>query len=122
MRVVLNKERARRSYLPIVSEGLSRQGPTVSVICIAWRQHCGSLSCAGNLGVMVRRQSTDVSGVWWGFLQEACQTILKRLEPFKKKKPNGPWEAWVSPSWSKLLFEKEKYISYSRTFVPTQHM
>lgn len=63
--------------------------------------------------------SADLNGQ---AVYEACQTILKRLEPFKKKKPNGPWEAWVSPSWSKLLFEKEKYISYSRTFVPTQHM
>lgn len=39
-----------------------------------------------------------------GFLQEACQTILKRLEPFKKKKPEGSWEDWVSLSWFKLLF------------------
>lgn len=37
-------------------------------------------------------------GLMWSlcFPQEACQTILKRLEPFKKKNPSGSWEDWVS--------------------------
>uniref|UniRef100_A0A452RIK0 Xanthine dehydrogenase n=1 Tax=Ursus americanus TaxID=9643 RepID=A0A452RIK0_URSAM len=37
--------------------------------------------------------STDLNGQ---AVYEACQTILKRLEPFKKKNPSGTWEEWVS--------------------------
>ncbi|KAI5125185.1 xanthine dehydrogenase/oxidase isoform X1 [Manis pentadactyla] len=36
--------------------------------------------------------STDLNGQ---AIYEACQTILKRLEPFKKKNPSGSWEDWV---------------------------
>uniref|UniRef100_A0A452RIH4 xanthine dehydrogenase n=1 Tax=Ursus americanus TaxID=9643 RepID=A0A452RIH4_URSAM len=36
--------------------------------------------------------STDLNGQ---AVYEACQTILKRLEPFKKKNPSGTWEEWV---------------------------
>uniref|UniRef100_A0A8C6N089 Xanthine dehydrogenase n=1 Tax=Mus spicilegus TaxID=10103 RepID=A0A8C6N089_MUSSI len=42
--------------------------------------------------------SADLNGQ---AIYEACQTILKRLEPFKKKNPSGSWESWVSLSWSK---------------------
>uniref|UniRef100_A0A8C9JMP0 Xanthine dehydrogenase n=1 Tax=Panthera tigris altaica TaxID=74533 RepID=A0A8C9JMP0_PANTA len=35
--------------------------------------------------------STDLNGQ---AIYEACQTILKRLEPFKKKNPSGSWEDW----------------------------
>uniref|UniRef100_A0A667H7G0 FAD-binding PCMH-type domain-containing protein n=1 Tax=Lynx canadensis TaxID=61383 RepID=A0A667H7G0_LYNCA len=37
--------------------------------------------------------STDLNGQ---AVYEACQTILKRLEPFKKKNPSGSWEDWVT--------------------------
>ncbi|XP_037663546.1 xanthine dehydrogenase/oxidase [Choloepus didactylus] len=40
--------------------------------------------------------STDINGQ---AVYEACQTILKRLEPFKKKKPSGSWEDWVTDAY-----------------------
>ncbi|KAM6179213.1 xanthine dehydrogenase/oxidase [Erethizon dorsatum] len=40
--------------------------------------------------------SADLNGQ---AIYEACQTILKRLEPFKKKNPNGSWEDWVSAAY-----------------------
>ncbi|KAF6321937.1 hypothetical protein mRhiFer1_018423 [Rhinolophus ferrumequinum] len=36
--------------------------------------------------------SSDINGQ---AVYKACQTILKRLEPFKKKNPSGSWEDWV---------------------------
>ncbi|XP_012925612.1 xanthine dehydrogenase/oxidase isoform X4 [Heterocephalus glaber] len=40
--------------------------------------------------------SADINGQ---AIYEACQTLLKRLEPFKKKNPNGSWEDWVSAAY-----------------------
>ncbi|XP_061287995.1 xanthine dehydrogenase/oxidase isoform X2 [Bos javanicus] len=40
--------------------------------------------------------STDIYGQ---AVYEACQTILKRLEPFKKKNPDGSWEDWVMAAY-----------------------
>ncbi|XP_042789247.1 xanthine dehydrogenase/oxidase-like isoform X2 [Panthera leo] len=40
--------------------------------------------------------STDLNGQ---AIYEACQTILKRLEPFKKKNPSGSWEDWVTAAY-----------------------
>ncbi|KAM9177432.1 xanthine dehydrogenase/oxidase-like [Dugong dugon] len=36
--------------------------------------------------------SSDINGQ---AVYEACQTILKRLEPFKRQNPSGSWEDWV---------------------------
>lgn len=40
--------------------------------------------------------SADLNGQ---AIYEACQTLLKRLEPFKKKNPKGSWEDWVSAAY-----------------------
>ncbi|OWK10790.1 XDH [Cervus elaphus hippelaphus] len=40
--------------------------------------------------------STDVYGQ---AIYEACQTILKRLLPFKRKNPDGSWEDWVMAAY-----------------------
>ncbi|XP_004627432.1 xanthine dehydrogenase/oxidase [Octodon degus] len=40
--------------------------------------------------------SADLNGQ---AIYEACQTLLKRLEPFKKSNPNGSWEDWVSAAY-----------------------
>lgn len=29
--------------------------------------------------------------------QDACQTLLKRLQPIIKKNPTGTWNDWVRP-------------------------
>lgn len=47
---------------------------------------------------------------------------MKRLEPFKKKKPQGSWEDWVSLSWFKLLFVREKFINNGRAFAYPTHV
>ncbi|XP_036603994.1 xanthine dehydrogenase/oxidase isoform X1 [Trichosurus vulpecula] len=40
--------------------------------------------------------STDINGQ---AVYEACKTILQRLEPFKKKNPNGSWTDWVNAAY-----------------------
>nr|XP_030713872.1 xanthine dehydrogenase/oxidase isoform X1 [Globicephala melas] len=40
--------------------------------------------------------STDIYGQ---AVYEACQTILQRLEPFKRKNPSGSWEDWVMAAY-----------------------
>ena len=32
-------------------------------------------------------------------MQDACQTIVKRLEPFKIANPAGKWEDWVTAAY-----------------------
>uniref|UniRef100_A0A452RIH5 Xanthine dehydrogenase n=1 Tax=Ursus americanus TaxID=9643 RepID=A0A452RIH5_URSAM len=60
--------------------------------------------------------STDLNGQ---AVYEACQTILKRLEPFKKKNPSGTWEEWVlaayldAVSLSATGFYKTPNLGYS---------
>ena len=36
---------------------------------------------------------TDLNGP---AVLDACQTLLKRLEPYKKKNPKGPWSSWIT--------------------------
>ncbi|XP_021553383.1 xanthine dehydrogenase/oxidase [Neomonachus schauinslandi] len=60
--------------------------------------------------------SSDLNGQ---AIYEACQTILKRLEPFKKKNPTGTWEEWVSAAYldavslSATGFYKTPNLGYS---------
>uniref|UniRef100_A0A667GIK6 xanthine dehydrogenase n=1 Tax=Lynx canadensis TaxID=61383 RepID=A0A667GIK6_LYNCA len=60
--------------------------------------------------------STDLNGQ---AVYEACQTILKRLEPFKKKNPSGSWEDWVTAAYldavslSATGFYKTPNLGYS---------
>ncbi|XP_066863023.1 xanthine dehydrogenase/oxidase [Kogia breviceps] len=60
--------------------------------------------------------STDIYGQ---AVYEACQTILKRLEPFKRKNPSGSWEDWVMAAYrgtvslSATGFYRTPNLSYS---------
>ncbi|XP_063114788.1 aldehyde oxidase 2 isoform X1 [Cavia porcellus] len=36
-------------------------------------------------------------------VQNACQTLLKRLEPIMKKNPEGTWEAWVEAAFEQRI-------------------
>ncbi|KAM5280162.1 aldehyde oxidase 2-like [Ctenodactylus gundi] len=36
-------------------------------------------------------------------VQNACQILLKRLEPIMKKNPDGPWEAWIEAAFEKRI-------------------
>ncbi|XP_067884000.1 xanthine dehydrogenase/oxidase-like [Heterodontus francisci] len=40
--------------------------------------------------------SSDLNGM---AISNACQTLLDRLEPFKRSNPNGTWEQWVSAAY-----------------------
>ncbi|XP_075392187.1 xanthine dehydrogenase/oxidase [Tenrec ecaudatus] len=55
-----------------------------------------STSTVPNTSPTAASVSTDINGQ---AVYEACQTILKRLEPFKKQNPNGSWEDWVSAAY-----------------------
>lgn len=37
--------------------------------------------------------SSDLNGA---AVQNACEILMKRLEPYKNKNPKGSWEDWVS--------------------------
>uniref|UniRef100_A0A3Q2GVY3 Xanthine dehydrogenase/oxidase n=1 Tax=Equus caballus TaxID=9796 RepID=A0A3Q2GVY3_HORSE len=60
--------------------------------------------------------STDLNGQ---AVYEACQTILKRLEPFKRKNPSGSWEDWVIAAYQDAVslsatgFYKAPDVGYS---------
>lgn len=60
--------------------------------------------------------STDINGQ---AVYEACQTILKRLEPFKRKNPSGSWEDWVMAAYQDAVslsatgFYKTPNLGYS---------
>lgn len=60
--------------------------------------------------------SSDINGQ---AVYEACQTILKRLEPFKKKNPSGSWEDWVKAAYEDAVslsatgFYKTPNLGYS---------
>ncbi|XP_025071860.1 xanthine dehydrogenase/oxidase isoform X3 [Alligator sinensis] len=40
--------------------------------------------------------SSDINGM---AVYNACQTILKRLEPFKQSNPKGSWEDWIQAAY-----------------------
>lgn len=60
--------------------------------------------------------SSDINGQ---AVYEACKTILKRLEPFKKKNPRGSWEDWVKAAYEDAVslsatgFYKTPNLGYS---------
>ncbi|XP_037384165.1 xanthine dehydrogenase/oxidase isoform X1 [Talpa occidentalis] len=60
--------------------------------------------------------SADINGQ---AVYEACQTILKRLEPFKKKNPSGSWKDWVIAAYMNAVslsatgFYKTPNLGYS---------
>ncbi|XP_006901194.1 PREDICTED: xanthine dehydrogenase/oxidase [Elephantulus edwardii] len=60
--------------------------------------------------------SADLNGQ---AVYKACQTILERLEPFKKQKPNGSWEDWVTDAYTNAVslsatgFYKTPDLGYS---------
>nr|DBA27333.1 TPA: hypothetical protein GDO54_011493 [Pyxicephalus adspersus] len=40
--------------------------------------------------------SSDLNGM---AIYNACQTLLQRLEPYKKSNPKGPWESWIKAAY-----------------------
>uniref|UniRef100_A0A8C0FTK1 Xanthine dehydrogenase/oxidase n=1 Tax=Bubo bubo TaxID=30461 RepID=A0A8C0FTK1_BUBBB len=44
--------------------------------------------------------SADINGM---AVHNACQTILKRLEPIKQSNPKGSWEDWVSSAYENCV-------------------
>lgn len=45
-----------------------------------------------NTSATAASAGSDLNGM---AVLEACQTLVKRLQPFKEKNPNGKWEDWV---------------------------
>uniref|UniRef100_A0A8C0FTS9 Xanthine dehydrogenase/oxidase n=1 Tax=Bubo bubo TaxID=30461 RepID=A0A8C0FTS9_BUBBB len=52
--------------------------------------------------------SADINGM---AVHNACQTILKRLEPIKQSNPKGSWEDWIKAAY-------ENCVSLSATGIP----
>ncbi|XP_070285048.1 xanthine dehydrogenase/oxidase isoform X1 [Myotis yumanensis] len=75
-----------------------------------------STSTVPNTSPTAASVSTDINGQ---AVYEACQTILKRLEPFKRKNPNGSWEDWVKAAYQDAVslsatgFYKTPNVGYS---------
>nr|XP_021506880.1 xanthine dehydrogenase/oxidase isoform X2 [Meriones unguiculatus] len=75
-----------------------------------------STSTVPNTSPTAASASADLNGQ---AVYEACQTILKRLEPFKKKKPEGSWEDWVMDAYVNTVslsatgFYKTPNLGYS---------
>lgn len=47
--------------------------------------------------------SSDLNGA---AVQNACETLAKRLEPYRTKNPKGSWEDWVK----RIYVLKSKYL------------
>jgi xanthine dehydrogenase molybdopterin-binding subunit B len=41
----------------------------------------------------------DFSSFFFPILQDACETLRKRLEPFKAANPKGKWADWVKAAY-----------------------
>lgn len=52
-----------------------------------------STNTVPNTSATAASASSDLNGA---ALKNACEILLKRLEPFKAKNPNGTWEDWVN--------------------------
>ncbi|XP_045405291.1 xanthine dehydrogenase/oxidase isoform X1 [Lemur catta] len=75
-----------------------------------------STNTVPNASPTAASSSSDINGQ---AIYAACQTILKRLEPFKRKNPGGSWEDWVTAAYldavslSATGFYKTPNIGYS---------
>ncbi|XP_049867763.1 xanthine dehydrogenase [Pectinophora gossypiella] len=49
-----------------------------------------------NTSATAASAGSDLNGM---AVLEACQTLMKRLQPYKEKNPNGTWEQWVSAAY-----------------------
>ncbi|XP_034827356.1 xanthine dehydrogenase [Maniola hyperantus] len=49
-----------------------------------------------NTSATAASAGSDLNGM---AVLEACQTLMKRLQPYKDKNPNGKWEDWVSAAF-----------------------
>ncbi|XP_045768290.1 xanthine dehydrogenase [Maniola jurtina] len=49
-----------------------------------------------NTSATAASAGSDLNGM---AVLEACQTLMKRLQPYKDKNPNGKWEDWVSAAY-----------------------
>lgn len=52
-----------------------------------------STNTVPNTSATAASASSDLNGA---ALKNACEILLKRLEPLKAKNPNGTWEDWVN--------------------------
>uniref|UniRef100_A0AAX7VU14 Xanthine dehydrogenase/oxidase n=1 Tax=Astatotilapia calliptera TaxID=8154 RepID=A0AAX7VU14_ASTCA len=55
-----------------------------------------STNTVPNTSATAASASSDLNGA---ALKNACEILLKRLEPFKAKNPNGTWEDWVKAAY-----------------------
>uniref|UniRef100_A0A3B5LT49 Xanthine dehydrogenase n=1 Tax=Xiphophorus couchianus TaxID=32473 RepID=A0A3B5LT49_9TELE len=55
-----------------------------------------STNTVANTSPTAASASTDLNGA---AVQNACEILLKRLEPFKTKNPKGSWEDWVNAAY-----------------------
>ncbi|KAM3964100.1 xanthine dehydrogenase rosy [Aphomia sociella] len=49
-----------------------------------------------NTSATAASSGSDLNGM---AVLEACETLVKRLQPYKEKNPNGTWEQWVSAAY-----------------------
>ncbi|CAH3868030.1 xanthine dehydrogenase [Pieris brassicae] len=49
-----------------------------------------------NTSATAASAGSDLNGM---AVLQACETLVKRLEPYKKKNPEGTWESWVSAAY-----------------------
>jgi xanthine dehydrogenase molybdopterin-binding subunit B len=50
-------------------------------------------------GAVRNRLPLITSHAFFFILQDACETLRKRLEPFKTANPKGKWEDWVKAAY-----------------------
>lgn len=49
-----------------------------------------------NTSATAASAGSDLNGM---AVLQACETLAKRIQPFKEKNPNGKWEDWVLQAW-----------------------
>lgn len=59
--------------------------------------------------------SSDLNGA---AVQNACEVLVKRLEPYKAKNPKGSWEQWVRGSslTVEIIFKKTEPEGFKKSF------
>lgn len=59
-----------------------------------------STNMVPNTSATAASASSDLNGA---AVQNACEILMKRLEPYRTKDPKGSWEDWVSRSISDIF-------------------
>jgi hypothetical protein len=65
--------------------------------------------------------SICTSNAYWkcisAVLQDACETLLKRLEPFKAANPKGKWADWVKAAyWGRVSLSATGFYRWGKLF------